>query len=521
MSKRSTPSPFVLEGKFSCSTFPEPLLNKFGWESCDNCSIQRRLQPNGSRKADNRSCMRSHGGGRKGLIRIKVCCGDTEEINQEAMVDCVSINQSYIDKENSQVEIPHQRVTPSSAGSNRKSISEKWWSDLRTKNRCLQDEISRLKKEKQQLQLEKSRLETENGLLLERIQEFNHLKSELFSYKAKLMKATETISSYKSLPPIHKETNKDSIMTMISTVLVYIMSIIMCKTQQVNRLRMLSQVIYHRELFGSVATARVLREETKRYCRKFLFLPWKVLQSLDLAINGGINYNGLESLRKLEGLRSYEQGCLPSRMSVQRCASSLHDLGQEIIPFHKVECELGEMFVFNYERLVRFILKTFLLDSIAENESVELCITLDGAELTKDLCHLTFGIKITDPRAVDPRDGTPLSYTEDGLLGNLLKSMLGKDSKKAYSAFKDVFEFFDNIMKEGLPANAYGRRIKPLIIWSPQDLSSIWKCLNTGSGARKHGDKHWCHLCPCTGNKIVYYHVEENRFVFCFFYACY
>ncbi len=89
--KRSAPSPFVLEGKFSCSTFPEPLLNKFGWESCDNCSIQRRLQPNGSRKADNRSCMRSHGGGRKGLIRIKVCCGDTEEINQEAMVDCQEI----------------------------------------------------------------------------------------------------------------------------------------------------------------------------------------------------------------------------------------------------------------------------------------------------------------------------------------------------------------------------------------------------------------------------------------------
>jgi hypothetical protein len=200
--------------------------------------------------------MRSHGGGRS-LIKIKICCGENEESTQEAAMQASRvfsvINQSDEYKENIHEEIPQRPVTPSSVGSNRKSISEKWWSDLRTKNHCLQDEISRLKKEKQQLQLEKSRLETENGLLLERIQEFNHLKSELFSYKAKLMKATETISSYKSLPPIHKETNKDSIMTMISTVLVYIMSIIMCKTQQVNRLRMLSQVIYHRELFGSVA----------------------------------------------------------------------------------------------------------------------------------------------------------------------------------------------------------------------------------------------------------------------------
>ncbi len=89
--KRSAPSPFVLEGKFSCSTFPEPLLNKFGWESCDNCSIQRRLQPNGSRKADNWSCMRSHGGGRS-LIKIKICCGENEESTQEVAMQASRVS---------------------------------------------------------------------------------------------------------------------------------------------------------------------------------------------------------------------------------------------------------------------------------------------------------------------------------------------------------------------------------------------------------------------------------------------
>jgi len=57
-------------------------------------------------------------------------------------------------------------------------------------------------------------------------------------------------------------------------------------------------------------------------------------------------------------------------------------------------------------------------------------------------------------------------------------------------------------MIQGLPANEYGPRIMPLIIWSPQDLSSIWKSLTTGGGARKSGVRHWCHLCPGTGNKI-------------------
>ncbi len=47
------------------------------------------------------------------------------------------------------------------------------------------------------------------------------------------------------------------------------------------------------------------------------------------------------------------------------------------------------------------------------NRAVKICIMLDGAELTKDLCHLTFGVKVTDPRVIDP-----LSYSEDGVFGN-------------------------------------------------------------------------------------------------------
>ncbi len=72
-----------------------------------------------------------------------------------------------------------------------------------------------------------------------------------------------------------------------------------------EHLCMLTQIIFQRVLFGSVAMDWVLGEESKRCCQKILFVPWKVLQSLDLAINGGINNNGLESLQKLEGLCDY------------------------------------------------------------------------------------------------------------------------------------------------------------------------------------------------------------------------
>jgi len=206
-----------------------------------------------------------------------------------------------------------------------------------------------------------------------------------------------------------------------------------------TRLYAVKEVIFDNELFGSFAMQQVMKEMATKYARKNIFLPWKVLRSIDLEINGGINYTGVEALRQIEELQKYQQGFLPCRTSIQKCAAEYHQLGQNLIQFEKVNSDLGEIYQFHYEKLIRHILKTFRLDEIAQQESIELSITLDGAELTKDLCHLSFGVKITDPRAMEPRVGTPLVYTEEGVLGNILrvksrnycfimKTLLGKDS---------------------------------------------------------------------------------------------
>ena len=163
-----------------------------------------------------------------------------------------------------------------------------------------------------------------------------------------------------------------------------------------------------------------------------------------------------------------------------------------IIPFSKMESQHGEMFQYVFERFLRFLLKTFQLDEIAQEESVELSITLDGTELCICISHLTAGIKITDGRAIDPQTGVPLCTADDDTLGSIftneswnfyfaIKSLIGKDSKKNYKEFTDFF--FENVKKFGLPVAELGLAIMPMDVWSPRDLSSIWKCLNTGSGA--------------------------------------
>lgn len=93
--------------------------------------------------------------------------------------------------------------------------------------------------------------------------------------------------------------------------------------------------------------------------------------------------------------------------------------------------------------------------------------------------------------------------------------MIGKDTKEAYTYFRDFFLFFENVKREGLPVSQYGPRILPMEVWSPQDLSSLWKCLNTGSGAKKNCHSYFCHLCPCSSRDILFFTVDQNRCDWC------
>jgi hypothetical protein len=58
---------------------------------------------------------------------------------------------------------------------------------------------------------------------------------------------------------------------------------------------------------------------------------------------------------------------------------------QQHIPFEKKECALGECSAFYYEVFVLYLLKLFNLHDNTQRELVELCITLNCAELCDGL----------------------------------------------------------------------------------------------------------------------------------------
>ncbi len=129
---------------------------------------------------------------------------------------------------------------------------------------------------------------------------------------------------------------------------------------------------------------------------------------------------------------------------------------------------------------------------------------------------------MVDKRAIDPKTGRPLYTSMENLLGCafscqsrnfcfILKSLIGKDTKEAYENFSDFFEFFEMVKNIGLPESEHGPQLQPMLVWSSQDMSSLWKCLKTGTGARKNCDSYFCHVCPCNSKDILFYTIGENR----------
>jgi hypothetical protein len=377
---------------------------------------------------------------------------------------------------------------------NQSEIALKWWAKKRLKTEdflALTSERDRLLEEIEQLKAEKESLtsaaESIVGTLTAELNEGNSRETQ------------HVISVVNNYGGFRKITDKRNRVLAVGTAIVALLSVLMTRTHPITRLRTICEAVFDNAIFGIDVTKVALSELYKKYFfaeQRERFAPWKVLKAIDLSSVGGLNYNGIEALRTLEGLGLYERGVLPSRSQIQRASYELHDIGQTMIPFCKKESQYGEMFQYDYEKFIRFILKTFQLSEVAQRETIELCITLDGVELCT-VNHEHFG-------RIFANQSRNYCFA--------MKSLIGKDSKVAYKEFSDFFRFFERLKKHGLPASDLGPAILPMDIWSPQDLSSIWKCLNTGSGARKNGNTHFCHICACTGNSIVRYLVDENRY---------
>ena len=149
------------------------------------------------------------------------------------------------------------------------------------------------------------------------------------------------------------------------------------------------------------------------------------------------------------------------------------------------ELEALDGIQFNFPKMLWYIIKLYKLDEVLDNPwegPVQMAITLEGAGLSRNYTHVTCGVKVMDPRAIDPESGLPIGITgsravQSRDLCHPFQIVLSKDTGELYEKrFKQFFNYFKKVSAEGF--HDYGP--ERFLISSPQDVSSFWKCLKRG-----------------------------------------
>ena len=277
-------------------------------------------------------------------------------------------------------------------------------------------------------------------------------------------------------------------------------------------------VVKHPEYF-----TQILLEESTKYLRSQVFLAYKFQRTIDMHATGGLNYESCNSIRSgVEELAKGKQGIIPCGTTISRSAKELekHAAEEHGLAIQTSMTQHGLVFSFEINNVIRQIVKQFGLEEYTRTGSsakpVMLTYTLDGAQLTNELGHLTGGIKIVDPRAIDPSTGIPIAISgkfQSRDLCFVLQLAFMKDSKSAYKdCFADFFTTFNN-GKLVIPATDMEPELSNFEVNSCQDLSSGWKSTKLGGGCKT--TNLFCCYCMVARGTECRYKMNHDRCDLC------
>jgi hypothetical protein len=262
--------------------------------------------------------------------------------------------------------------------------------------------------------------------------------------------------------------------------------------------------------------------ESRQFLRRHVFQPWKFQKSIDTNAAGGLNYESCNSIRNdVEELDSNTIGVIPHGTTIAKYAKLLekHAVHGHGLVINVDKTTHGPSLWFELDTILRMIICGFGLDKIAATGSshkpVIIAHTLDGAMLTSHLGHVTAGIKIVDPRALDPTTGIPIGIAGLFQTRDLcfpLQIVFGKDCKDLYT---DCFGSLHGRFNGGLviPPTIGCPELSNFQVISPQDMSSIWK--TTGLGGGCYNKRQFCYCCMCSNDLISVSKTGDNRCGLC------
>jgi hypothetical protein len=240
---------------------------------------------------------------------------------------------------------------------------------------------------------------------------------------------------------------------------------------------------------------------------KLYFTALVIAKSMDIRF-AGLNFQGLETVRTVQDLGRREQGVIPSPSTVRRDMSKLECYMRSeygLFGISGLDSAKNEVMTTPPEPLLRYLIKSYGLQDIAQVESIDMCITYDGAQLTKKVGHVTCGFKMCDSRSINPSTGSPI-FEGAGYQSvdhcHPVCSVVGKEQRKVLEeSFGPIYSFCKKVSNEGLPASKLGPAIKKINFIAPNDGKGTIQLVNRGGGAKVC--QYFCPYCSITSAELI------------------
>jgi len=160
-----------------------------------------------------------------------------------------------------------------------------------------------------------------------------------------------------------------------------------------------------------------------------------------------------------------------------------------------------------------------VFESATCERNINLSVSIDVVKVTKNLCHTSAGLKVTDIDGCDPIKGMPSFLNDQSSLHDLqsqnniflMKVILTKETKESVKLFDDVFQFFQltGVGEDEKMNNSknhekfqweYLSGLQPLSVTSTADMAAEWKLAGVGGGIKN--TKMLCILFACCSSDL-------------------
>jgi len=284
-----------------------------------------------------------------------------------------------------------------------------------------------------------------------------------------------------------------------------------------NFRRHVAECMWHDKRGFFVSLREFFMEWAIDYIRKEVYSPANVLRAMDMA-GGQLSIEGIEVLRSCEtnGRKYYRNSILPCSAEIRRVGAEVEEFAAKLIPYKYGTLDTGGEFVeWEPEEMIAMVIKGFGLDQQAKERSITIHQAMDGAQLSKNITHVTYGFKMADRGAFCPFSKKPLFCgNEDAASVQSrnncfpLKIVMERESNKIVDLMRPIISAVKNM---AAPGKKWMGANQPIHAPLNSDMSATWKIFQVGGAAKR--DEQPCHCCAIRSNDLSHANVEKcSRF---------